>query len=363
MAQDWSAMVNTTISQYMKGAEDLTIRNHVLFAMLQKRGKIFRNQSGLNLVRTVKFALPESMVYTGGMLTFEPSDKYRQLTLEWIGYKVTDAMTEKETLQNRGTQALVQRYSNIARDMRQSLQDNFSLKLYNNGTDNPNDLWGFETPCGAGRTIAADKVAEPNGSYCGRSTVLGNEGGSWTKLGTPPCDAVGTDWPMGSGDPEYDYLTPKLLNWSSSSWIGSGSTSWVETCERVIRYGVIACTLTGGPTGRPKLCVLAPELYNDYLNKQSAKQQIVIPHKEAQDLGFEGVQQEGAFITTEFGVPANTGYLLNPDKIELHTMHQDLFAVKGPEYDMHSCSWLFAAGFWGQMFFEPKYMAKMYNYA
>lgn len=364
MAQDWSAMVNTTTSQYMKGAEDVTLRSHALLAMMQRRGNIYRNASGLNLVKAVKFSLPETMVYTGGMLEFQPSDKYRQLVLEWIGYKVTDSMTEKETLQNRGVEALIRRYDMVAKDMRQSLEDTFALKLYSDGTTNRDELWGLETPCGYGTTTVYDKVAKPEGSYAGRSTALGAEGGAWSSnLSVPPNAAVGTDWPLGSGDPEYDYLAPKLLNWSSTAWVGSGSNSWLDTCERVIRFGIIACTLSGGEAGRPTLCILSAEMYNDYLNKQSAKQTIIVPHREAQDLGFNGVHQEGAFITTEFGVPANTGYLLNPDKTELHCLHPNLFAVKGPEFDMHSCSWIFSAGFWGQMFFQPKYMAKMYNFA
>jgi len=361
---DWSAMVNTTISKYMKGASDLTLRERVHFAMLRRRARIFYNASGLNLVRRVKFDLPETNVYTGGVLDFQPSDKYRTLTLDWIGYKVTDTMDELETLKNRSTEAIINRYDTVARDMRQSLEDNFGTEIYNNGTTYPTRLWGLETPMTAGDCEAGDKIAAPNGSYCGKSTVPGAEGGTWSKdLSTYPNDSLQVDWPDGTGSTVFDYISPKLLNWSSTAWVGSGSTTWLETCERVIRQGVIWGSITGGKAGRPQVCVLSGGLYADYLNKQAAKQQIIVPHKELQDLGFEGAKQDGVSIVTEYGVPANTGYLINYNRMELHCMYKQLFAVRGPEWDIHQHAWLFAAGFFGQLYFEPKSVAKLYNYA
>ena len=363
--EEWSEVVATTTPEYLRGAADMTIRERVVFAMLQKRKRILYGQAGTELRWQAKFSLPEVEAYTGQTLDFAPSDKHRQLAIDWRGYVVTDMMTEKEKLMNRGPQALIRRYEGIFPDMEQSLTETFASELYIDGNTYTDRFHGLETFLGSGTTVAADRIAKPSATYAGYATNVGAIAGSWSaNLAVPNNASIATDWPDGNGDPEYDWWAPRMLNTSSTSWIGAGSTSWIDTCEYCIRQGILWSTLTTGKQGRPDMVLLSPDWYYQYLNKQSAKQRIIVPHKEMQDLGFEGVQQEGVGITHEFGMPSTTGYMLNLDKMQLHIMYDQLFMSKGPEFDMRTVSYLFSIGTFGNWrYISPKFFCKLYPYA
>ncbi len=360
---EWSAVVNTTATRYLKGASDNTVRDRIVFAMLTRRKRILYGWDGKEVTQQVKFSLPEVEAWSGGTLDFEPADKYRQITLDWRGYKTSDTMTEKERLMNRGVPRLVNRYGKIMVDMRQALDDEFGTEVWNDGNANTDRMHGIESFMGNdGNTVVGDRIANPSDTYGGLSTALGNISGTWGAVGTAPNATAATDWPGGKGDPEYDYLAPRLFNWSSTSW-GTGTNTWLANCERVIRQAIIWTRLTTGKNGMADLCLLADGLYYDYMNKQEAKQQIVVPYKEVQDLGFTGAKQEGVSIVTEFGMTPDTGYMLNFSKMEMRCLYDQLFMPKGPKYDIAGDRYLFAMGWYGNMFFQPKFFSKFLNYA
>ena len=364
MANEWSAVVNTTTAKYLRGAADLTIRERIVFAMMNRRKRISYNHSGTEVKQQVKFALPEVEPYAGGAIDFEPSDKYRQLTLDWRGYKVKDTMTEKERLMNRGVPALINRYAQIMKDMRQSLEDQFGAEVFNDGGTNTDRLDGIETFMGTGTTADGDAIAQPSDTYGGLSTTLGGVAGTWSSdLSTYPNANAETDWPSGSGDTEYDFLSPRCMNFSSSSAWGTGASTWLANCERVIRKAILWTRLGTGKTNRTELCLLADDLYYDYMNKQEAKQRIIVPYKEVQDLGFDGAKQEGVSIVTEYGITPSRGYLWNMDKCELRCMYGQLFVPRGPERDIRTDSYLFLMGFFGNLVFQPKFFSKFLAYA
>lgn len=363
---EWAGVVNTTASHYLKGATDSTIRERATLALMMKRKRISFNWDGKDVTQQIKFSLPEMEAYGGGTLDFEPADKYRQIVLDWRGYKVTDTMTDKEKMMNRGAPQLVNRYAAIMTDMRQSLEDGFGAEMYvdGNASGNENRIHGYGSfLADDDNTVVGDICAKPSDTYGGLSTVPGNVAGTWsTDLSTSPSTQVATDWPTGSGDPEYDFNSPRLYNWSSNAW-GTSAVTWLDNCERVLRRANLLGRLTHGVRGRADIAMISESMLFDYLNAQSAKQRIIVPHKEMQDLGFESVRQEGIAIMTEFDVPADTGYLLNVDKMQLRCLYGQLFAPKGPEYDIRTDSWLFAMGFFGNLWCQPKFFSKLYNYA
>jgi hypothetical protein len=90
----------------------------------------------------------------------------------------------------------------------------------------------------------------------------------------------------------------------------------------------------------------------------------VVPHKGAQDLGFDDVlNQDGVMIDTDFDVPSGVGYGLNVDQMELGSLDNVLFASRGPEFDIKTDSWLFMVGFFGNARYNPKYFSKFNDYA
>ena len=368
LTQEWSEVVATTTAEYLKGAADLCIRDNPVFSMLNRRKRISYGQTGAELRWQVKFNLPDVEAYTGGSLDFAESDKHRQLVIDWRGYKVTDMMTEREKLENRGAAQLIDRYARIMPDMEEALMAQFGLELYVDGNTYTDRFMGLETMFGGsspgGTCVVGDLVSYSTDSYGGYSMEPGAIAGAWsTNLATSPNAALDTDWPNGVGDYEYDFHAPRLVNWSSNAW-GTGSTSWVDNCERALRRAAMWTQTNVGKQGKIDLFLMNPTLYYDYINRAASMRSIIVPAKELVELGFDGVQQEGVQLTHEYGVPEQTCYGLNLDKMELHMMYDNLFISKGPEYDMRTDSWLFMLATHGNWrFYSPKFFTKLYPYA
>lgn len=364
---EWAGVINTTAPKYLKGAADLTFRKRLLLALLRKYGRIRTGESSYQCTWDVEFDQPPVRQFgDAGDQTFSRHDVYRQLTIDWRGYTTTDQMTKKEYLMNKGMQAIIDRYDRIIPNLVKSLTDTFGGEFFIDGyaSGNTNRLHGLESFLGDGTTVAADLVAQPSDTYGTRSTALANHGGSWsTDLSTSPNAAVATDWPEGSGDVKYDFMSPKLVNYSSTSW-GTSSTSWEDNCERALRKTTIWLHRTGGQEGRPTCYLLSSDLFADFQNFQAARNRIIIPHKESEDLGFsDALNFDGVAVKYDYNVPAGVGYGLNINQMELSSIDDVLFRPDGPEWDIKTKSWLFEVGFFGNLRYQPKYFSRLAAYA
>ena len=366
---EWVGVIVTTAEKYLEGAADQTIRNRLILTLLKEYGRIEFNQNSHTLKWDVEYAQQPVEAYGDlGVLDFSRHDLYKQLEIDWRGYIATDMMSEKERLMNSGDVAIINRYGRIIPTLTKSMSNKFSGELFIDGyaTGNENRLHGLESFMGAGTVAAGDRIAQPNDTYGGLSTALGAITGSWaTDLGSGnfPNATVATDWPYGQGDSEYDYNSPKLVNYSSTAW-GTGSTSWEDNCERVLRQTVLWLTHGGGKDSRPTCFLLATDLFYGFLNKLEAKQRIIIPHKEADDLGFPDVlNEQGVMVKSDYDVPTGTGYALNVYQMQLSSLYGKLFAPKGPEEDFRTHSFLFKIGFFGNARYNPKHFAKLAAYA
>lgn len=368
---NWAGVIKQKTPQFVSGYQDETIRNHMLLAYLRKYGRITVNNSGPMCVWNAKYN-QQSVESTGdvGELVFNRWDLQRQLATNWRGYVATDAMTEKEYLMVKGsTGQILNRYAEVIPSLMEALTDHFSGQLFidGNASGNENAIHGLESFFAVTSSAAGNIVSAPSDSYAGHSTVLGNESGSsWSTdlaSGDRPNATLANDWPHGSGTVSYNWHSPIPINYTSSGW-GTGATTWEANCERAIRQGVIWLTNLGGPKGRPKMCLLDSFLYTGYANHQAAKQRIMIPHKESQDLGFgDALNQEGVAIAYDYDVPAGSGYLVNVENVELASLNSQLFGYRGPEFDMATRSFLFYVGFWGNCRWRVRHFAKLAAYA
>ena len=370
MADEWIGIAQTTRHEYMKGASDQTLRSRLLLAMLKRRGRVEYNCSGDECRWQVEFSQPAVSSYgDGGVVDFSNHHAYQQLGVDWRGYIATDTMTQKQRQMNSGEEQLVSVYENKQNNLMKSIKDNFCGELYKDGSaaGRENNVHGVETFLGDdGATVVADRVAAPSDTYgeTSLSTVPGALGGSWTAVGTSPSAQLATDWPDGQGDSEWDYLTPKLINWSSTSW-GTGTNTWEANCWRVISQAITWLTLTGDKDGMPTLLPMAGNLFQGYKNAQEVKTRINVPHKESQDLGFgQTLNQDGVGLYADFDCPINTAYALNLATIKIKSLFPQLFWGEGPDKDPRTAwSYLFGVGFYGNVTYNPKHVAKMYNYA
>lgn len=365
MSDEWIGVVHATRPKYMKGASDLTLRTRLFLAMLKRKGRIEYNQSGTDCIWQLEYSQPQVTSHAdGGLLDFSNHDAFRQLSISWRGYTATDTLTKKQNAMNKGDEALINLFQTKQNRLMKSIQNNFAGEIYKDGeaTGRTNCIHGVETFLATGTTTAADRIAQPSDTYAGISTALGNQGGSWSaNASTFPNAAVASDWPDGQGDSEYDFLSPKVVNWSSTNW-GTGSALWEDNCWRVISQAITWLTLTGGEDGMPDICVLAPNLFQGYKNHEEAIRRINIPHKVANDLGFAGnvLNQDGCAIQADFDCPFNTGYMFNTSFVTIASLYPELFWMEGPDKDPRSAwSWLWGVGFGGNVKWQPKHIAAL----
>lgn len=367
---EWIGIVNTTRDKYLKGASNLTLRKRLLLAMLRKRGRIMYNCSGDKCTWQVMFSQPPISAYgDGGVIDFSNHDAYRQVTVDWRGYVGTDTMSKKQNAMNQGAEALVKVFQGKQNNLMTSISDNFCAELYKDGSSagRENNVHGLKTFLGEGTVTAADLIARPSDTYgeTSLSTNPGNISGSWSAdLGTSPNADLASDWPNGNGTADYDFFSPKLVNWSSTNW-GTGSTTWEANAWRVVSQTITWMTTTGGKDGMPTLMPMASNLFQGYKNAQEVKTRINVPHKESQDLGFGQVlNEDGVGLYPDFDCPVDTGYSLNLSTIELCSLFPELFWMEGPDKDPRTAwSWLWGTGFYGNAKYQPKHVAEFKNRA
>ncbi|NLX55058.1 MAG: phage major capsid protein [Planctomycetaceae bacterium] len=371
MSDEWVGIANSTRPKYMKGASDLTIRRRYLLARLRQLGRILFNQHGEECRWQVEYSQPPIESYPdGGLVDFSNHDAFRTLAVDWRGYVGTDTLSKKQRAMNAGDESLIDLFQTKSNRLTKAITASFSGELFKDGdaVGRTDCVHGVETFCGAGACAAGDVIAQPSDTYGlgAVSTAVGTYGGNWsTGLTTSPNATIATDWPNGQGTTEYDFLSPKLVNWSSTGW-GTGATTWEANCWRAIGQAITWLTFTGGDDGMPDICVLAPNLFQGYKNHEEAIRRISIPHKAASDLGFVGnvLNQDGCAITADFDCPANTGYMLNLSLVTIMSLMPELFWMEGPDKDPRTLwSWLWGIGFFGNVQYSPKNVAKLYNYA
>lgn len=366
---EWVGIVHEQAPKFLSGYADETIRNRILLAYMRKHGRIVLNGNSPMVVWSVKFDQnPVTAVGDVGNVEFTRQNNKRRMALDWRGYRTSDMMTEKEYLINKGSGQIFNRYGEIVPDLMEAMTDNFGGQLYvdGNATGNENAIHGLESFCAVTTPAVGDLIATPNDTYAQLSTVLANEGGTWSTVlasAARPNATLANDWPSGKGSAKYDYNSPLFLNFGSTSW-GTGTNTWAANCERVLRQGIIWQKNRCGMNGAPKLALMSSELYSDFLNHMSSKQRAIIPHSESQDLGFpDAINFDGVGLTYDFDCPAGTGYLWNVANCELVSLDSVLFGYRGPDWSIKDTAYLFYVGFWGNARFRPKHFAKFKSYA
>jgi len=383
-SQEFNRVLQTTIAEYMLGAEDNTIRNRKFLALLKAKGRLTFNHSGTELNWGIRYKQRALTGYADGdTIQFARSDNFKRANLPWRGYTMNDMVTKKEKLMNRGKPALIKYVSELVENMMEDFTARFHQQLYIDGgaAANAKLLHGFDSFCStivAQGTQAAGAgtvfVATPNNTYASLSTNPGTYGGTWN-----------SSWPSGWGDSEYDFWSPILVDFEAGGWPETTKT-WPNTCHDALRYGIIKCKRNDSIKGMIDVVMLDQELYRQWLPVLDLKERVIVQPGSGSDsgtgkgarptlrnLGFGDVQNfEGAEVTWEFNVPQATtagksgntaqGYGFNMDEMELCSLQDRLFVSEGPYYDEATLSDRFAIHMFGNMKFNPRYFVKWGSY-
>lgn len=359
MSTDWARLVETTTDNYLREREVNIMRNRKLLALIESKGRVKLNTSGIKLNWKVQYKrAPLQGFADGDSVTFSRRDRHKTATLDYRAYVMTDAMTEMEKLQNRGTPAIINNYSEIVENMVNDINESFGDEFYKDGNSatNTRGIHGVESFLGAGSN-ASNGFTTPSDSYAGLSTVPGNYGGNVT----------GT-WPESTQDPHYDFWSPILVNYTdSTSGVYTSSTkTWPNTCLEALRKGITKTQKSKGMSGIMDMILVENLMFEQLKNAFDTKTQLQIMRGDnvgLAALGFKDVLViDGVEITTEYGLPASTGYGFNTNYMTLWSLQDRLFAPKGPFFDEDSQAWKFQINFYGNLTCNPRYFAKWKNY-
>lgn len=370
---EWARIVNTTIADELRGFEDLTMRKRVLLRRMKEAGNVHYNASGDAFNWRVRKAQRSATVNNGAQpMTYQPVNLWDKATLDYEGYVITDAMTKREKLKNRGTPAIVKVWSEMTKTMLGDLEDRFSEELYidSSAAGNSGRVTGFESMFGCTQTItqttttstvartanAADMFGYPNDTYAGISTVLGNEGGSWNY-----------NWPEGKGDAEFDYFSPVIVNYKSTAFDITNGDTWKENCVNAVRAMLLYTNRNKASEGVVDLVMMDTKMFRVFKDTKDSIERVIV-NQGSKDRAYgienDSIYQDGAELTHEFGIPPEVAYGVNIKKTEIKSMQDKLFALEGPEYDAPSRSWRIAVDFLGQLKFEsPRHFGKLVGLA
>ena len=358
--------ITNTAPSFLKGAIDLTARNYFILSWVLEHGRVLTNASGYDLNWNVTAREPEIHTTRGQRQEFVASDTEEQLTINHAKLRGSEVLDEDTLLVNDGQAAIVKLADRKVKGLADSMCRRMNGQFYNDDQIDPNGCTGllslFRPLVGAATDLMA--VPQVGSTYGGRAMHLGALGGRWdANLGPARKNtAILEDWPDGSGDSEFDYLSPKMFNYSGS-W-STGTNNWQTNCEKVLRRSCLYIDHLGGKGAAPMLALMGPSLAAELRDKLEEKDRLR-PSDYADKVGLPGrlLEYEDMVISTDFHCPTDRAYCINSEMMELYTLTPDLFWLDGPEWSIRDEAYLMALKFKGNFRWKPKYFSELGSYS
>lgn len=316
----WARVDVATINKHVKKLTEPIFRKRGFMALLRKKGRITFNNAGKKFDWRARFRRHSPEAYDDmGAVSFPRTNLWKTCELPYRAYSVGESFSKFEKLANGNTdEALIKIVSEATKALSDSMNEFFADQLVLDGNSTAyTSIHGLESWFSVSGTTCnslASYCGNPNDTYAGLSTALGNYGGSWTGA-----------WPAGVGSCEFNFFSPLVVDTHNALWTASTKT-WPNDCREALRYGTLY--LQTLQNQNLDAILLNPELYRQLLDSTEDKEQIQLTAaSEAVALGFRSVTYDGVPIISEYGVPADTGYGLVMDKLELRSMQSQLFMV------------------------------------
>lgn len=375
--------IRTSAPLYMNGFIDFAKRRHMLLKLMGDYGTIMYNSN--ELARIWQIRVREGSIHTHQNTTtkvFTEYDPFEQMQVGIRGYEGTDVMKERDWKTNRGKTSLIDLWDFKMKDQGKTMVKRIQEALYHDGdsTDYADGYQGFDTclHCknasnGGSAPTNADLFVLPKDSYGGHSTELGTFGGTWSN-DIPTAQQfnhlTSNDWPLGNGSVEYDPTSPLLVNYEAEV-LGSGSNLWKDNVQDCVR-NVINVMNHRAAEELQELCfLLAADLYPAAESFYDSRFRIATPYAGG-DMGFperHSLAIDGAYLKSEYAVPAGTGYVLSPGHLEMFNLEcmnmgsasveEPMIDVFGPDWSPEFGAYLFRWTTFGNLRMQPKYMAKL----
>lgn len=346
-------VLHTTRELWTKGFSNETIDFHPLLKLLQSKGKIKYGCTGTSNKWTVKYKqLPLQGYADMDVLTYERKRVTQVAELEWRGYKMVDAISELEMLQNEGgndTQ-IASLLANKLEMMKEDANDQINQEFYidGEGTGNTKRFHGILSFGGYTQHTDTNTLGiTQSDTYAGLSTAYGAYGGS-------------------AGDPHYEFWTPIMVH------AANNSNTWAANAPEAVRRGIHYAKHGKASSHRPDIGFCSRADYVTLLDLLSAKERLVVPTKGIAKFGFDDlVQIDGVDITFDPDMPTTfnsagggTGtlrcILFNTNQMELRLLGKKkvLWNASGDAFKEENMTKRFWIGLFGNLVFKsPRHFA------
>ena len=331
-----------------------------LLSEIMKRGRFTKRCGGKKVEWRMEFRRrkPEPVNGYPENLGYQSTNFWQDASLPWREYAMgerIDAM-EKLAQQQGGSDvspvALIPIVERVTKKLLKDFTFGLGTEMFvdGNATGSTNRVHGLESWYGVNGCVSNSAFGAPSDVYAGITTNLGTYGGEWTG-----------DWPGGTGDAEYYFASPLVVDYNSSLLTPtdtSGTHSWQFQWESAIRmltsYGEVL------QRGAYDVLLLDPELLRiakDSLTDRTRFMATSTP--ENVTVGWKSYDFEGLKIVTQYGVPSGVGYALRFANLELRSMLGQLVESE-KEYDLTANSDLIALRSYVQLICEsPAYQGKL----
>lgn len=367
---DFARSIASSLAEHIRDVEPALMKNFQILAMLESMGRVKYNCGGRGFDWPVEYKRHNVEGNTGETpRSFARMNPFKTPKLQYRGYQATDAIYEKEMMENRGPEAIIKIADTMGERMERNVRQALATECYVDGeaTGNTQGWHGIESMFGNDGTLkddagtqrsanAADKVAYPSDTYAGLSTILGNYGGD---------QESGAIWPNGVSDPEYDFWTPLMVNYTSTAFAGTADT-WPAQGDEAMRFAIIHSQRNTAVDGQIGNIILARDLYFSFIQSQSSKERMLVSSETGmRALGFKNtVMFDGVEVSWESGVPTTVGYGINFNCVELRCMYGQLLVPEGPFYDEDNQSYKYAIKTLSNFKWRsPRNFFKLDNYA
>lgn len=351
-------VVRSTLPQFSRKIVLEIFRLRKIFKLMEAFNRVSRGNTGSKMVWNVFNKLPD--VVPGVRLNniVFPDHQYgEKAELDWRGYYSADSVHTWDMDLNGGPEKIYDIWGTKLAMLGEGIRQHLTGEFFRDGSVAASgDVWhGLDTIMQFTACQAGDRVALPSQTnYAGRSCVLAATGGNWTTAVPGAWNAsLTTDWPMGKGDPKYDYYSPLGLNHHSSAW-GTGVQTFKGNCEVLLRTAKVILERNGGlvpdavqnttlegipedeiqnASGNPPLMhMLSSDLYLDFEAFFAARNYQFVPLPQMVELGFPGMMHlDGCLVDHDWTVDPQVGYGLSFGAMELRLAGQnDLVAIVGP---------------------------------
>lgn len=340
-----------------------------IFAMMKERGRtVFNAKKKIETIgQTFRWRVRYKRRELQSGDATSPSYKFKRVnTKRWayLGWRhmwLTEASNLLEKLLSQNTTTAI---GNIPEEaVKEAAEDfirGFPSTFYNDGNaSGDTDPHGIESFMGCTAPLSTGWVGSPNDTYAQLVTNLAYYGGAWNG-----------GWPLATSSspavcsPTYHFWAPLQVDTSDTLWAtgaGGGTSSWANDCQQQMDFAntymqniqdtdIDLILLNSTMRSQVKLALQDVQTFEVTQNSDLTR------------LGFKTLQYDGIELMGGHGLPADTGYGLSFDHMELLSLQNDLFQ-KYTDFDIDHTADKTLFCFFGNWKFEsPAYFVKFYPY-